>query len=55
MLAFAWLGWIVLSALMVVTFMYAIANRSWQEPAHGAWVKGDDRPMSGISGYSQRA
>ncbi|TDL14260.1 hypothetical protein BD410DRAFT_734356 [Rickenella mellea] len=43
MVAFAWLGWITIFALLVVTLMYAMANSSWQEPAHGHWVREDPR------------
>lgn len=41
MLAFAWLGWLTLTALVVATLLYATANSSWREPAHGHWVRDD--------------
>lgn len=49
MLAFAWLGWLTIFALVVTTLMYATANSSWSEPAHGHWVREDPRASS----YSQ--
>ena len=50
MLAFAWMGWIVLTVIAVVTVMYATANSSWNEPAHGVWAR---EPKSRASEYSQ--
>jgi len=52
MLAFAWMGWIVITGLMVSTLLYATANRSWQEPAHGHWTRDGDPRMSTYSAYS---
>lgn len=51
MVAFAWIGWITLTVLMFTTMMYARANSSWSEPAHGNWAasRGDPR----MSEYSQ--
>lgn len=52
MLAFAWMGWIMLTTLVFVTVMYALANQSWYEPAHGHWVR--DLPSNArVSEYSQ--
>ncbi|KAH8107375.1 hypothetical protein DFH11DRAFT_1637664 [Phellopilus nigrolimitatus] len=57
MLAFAWMGWITLTALMVTTLLYATANSSWAEPAHGHWVRENNPRASEYSQYSvsQRA
>jgi len=52
MLAFAWLGWITLFALVVTTLLYATANSSWAEPAHGHWVREDPARMSQYSAYT---
>jgi len=35
LVAFAWLGWIVLFALLLMSAMFAIANRAWWDPMHG--------------------
>ncbi|EGO03103.1 hypothetical protein SERLA73DRAFT_176622 [Serpula lacrymans var. lacrymans S7.3] len=37
LLAFAWLGWLVVFALLVISCLFAFANRSWREPLHGRW------------------
>lgn len=50
MVAFAWLGWLTLTALMATTLMYATANSSWGEPAHGHWVREDPNRTSVYSG-----
>ncbi|KAL5519862.1 hypothetical protein ACEPAG_1522 [Sanghuangporus baumii] len=49
MLAFAWMGWIVLTFLLAATFMYAVANRSWREPAHGHWTRNSNPRASEYS------
>ena len=54
MVAFAWLGWIVVFALMVTTLMYATANSSWSEPAHGHWVREDPNRASVAGNYFVR-
>jgi hypothetical protein len=40
LVAFAWLTWITLTALLVLTLLFALANgrESWSEPAHGRWA-----------------
>jgi hypothetical protein len=37
LLAFAWLSWLVVLVLFVVSLMFAIANKAWSEPLHGRW------------------
>ncbi|EIW75022.1 hypothetical protein CONPUDRAFT_132619 [Coniophora puteana RWD-64-598 SS2] len=37
LLAFAWLGWIVVLALLLTTLLFALANRAWNEQMHGRW------------------
>ncbi|KAF8663690.1 hypothetical protein AX16_000865 [Volvariella volvacea WC 439] len=37
LVAFCWLGWLVLTALIGVTVMFAAANNAWMEPLHGRW------------------
>jgi len=49
MVAFAWLGWLTIFALLIITVLYAVTNRAWDEPAHGHWVRDDPR----ASTYSQ--
>jgi len=39
MLAFAWLCWIALCAQIVITLIFASVNGSWNDPAHGRWVR----------------
>ncbi|KAF5353290.1 hypothetical protein D9756_007967 [Leucocoprinus leucothites] len=45
LLAFAWLSWITLTALLIVTVLFSVANHALQQPLHGRW---DPR----ISAYS---
>jgi len=47
LLGFAWLSWITLTALLVVTLLFSVANHAFQQPLHGRW---DPR----ISMYSSR-
>lgn len=37
MLAFAWLGWIVLTVLLAVSLLFSFANDGLHEPLHGRW------------------
>lgn len=37
LVAFCWLGWIALTALLSVTLLFVIANKAWREPVHGKW------------------
>jgi hypothetical protein len=37
LLAFTWLSWIVVLALLITSLMFAIANKAWNEPLHGRW------------------
>lgn len=37
MLAFAWLGWIVLTLIMVLSIIFSIVNGAFSEPLHGRW------------------
>ncbi|KAF8518887.1 hypothetical protein JB92DRAFT_2901028 [Gautieria morchelliformis] len=37
MIAFAYLGWICLTLIMLITTVSATRNRAWREHAHGAW------------------
>lgn len=37
LLAFAWLGWIVLTALFGICLLFTIANHAFLEPLHGRW------------------
>ncbi|OCB90750.1 hypothetical protein A7U60_g2050 [Sanghuangporus baumii] len=56
MVAFSWLGWITVTALVVTTLLYATANSSWADPAHGHWTREGSNPrMSEYSQYSVHA
>ncbi|KAL5512159.1 hypothetical protein ACEPAG_3444 [Sanghuangporus baumii] len=56
MVAFSWLGWITITALVVTTLLYATANSSWADPAHGHWTREGSNPrMSEYSQYSVHA
>ncbi|KAF9556217.1 hypothetical protein CPC08DRAFT_104736 [Agrocybe pediades] len=37
LVAFAWLGWIVLTALLALTLLFTLANKSMHEQLHGRW------------------
>ncbi|RDB18326.1 hypothetical protein Hypma_000513 [Hypsizygus marmoreus] len=37
MLAFAWLGWIVITMILVVSMLFSFANKALLEPLHGRW------------------
>jgi hypothetical protein len=37
LLAFAWLGWLVVLALLVLNLLFSFANKAWFEPMHGRW------------------
>ncbi|OCH89391.1 hypothetical protein OBBRIDRAFT_794344 [Obba rivulosa] len=47
LVAFAWVGWAVLFSLLLMSAMFAIANRAWWDPMHGRY---DNR----ASTYSNR-
>jgi len=38
MLAFAWLGWITLSLLLLITVVIASRSNAWSEYSHGPWA-----------------
>ena len=35
LLAFSWLAWVTLSAILVLDTLFVIANKFWMEPIHG--------------------
>jgi fatty acid desaturase len=37
LLAFAWLGWLLVLALFVMSLLFAIANKAFHDPMHGRW------------------
>ncbi|SJL14412.1 uncharacterized protein ARMOST_17868 [Armillaria ostoyae] len=37
MLAFAWLGWIVLTLIMILSIIFSVVNGAFNEPLHGRW------------------
>jgi len=43
MIAFAWLGWLSLSAIILITAVFASRAGGWRDNCHGAWA---DAPLS---------
>jgi len=37
LVAFCWLGWIVITAILVVSLLFSFANKALLEPLHGRW------------------
>ena len=37
LVAFSWLGWIVLTAILGISLMFTFANKAFLEPLHGRW------------------
>ncbi|KAF9022049.1 hypothetical protein BDZ89DRAFT_1137584 [Hymenopellis radicata] len=37
MLAFTWMGWIILTIIMVMSIMFVVVNGALLEPMHGRW------------------
>jgi hypothetical protein len=37
LMAFAWLGWLTLTALLGFSLLFSIANKATEEPLHGRW------------------
>ncbi|TFK19558.1 hypothetical protein FA15DRAFT_674325 [Coprinopsis marcescibilis] len=37
LVAFCWLGWLALTALLGIALLFAIANNAFLEPLHGKW------------------
>ncbi|KAF8913672.1 hypothetical protein CPB85DRAFT_1375534 [Mucidula mucida] len=37
MLAFTWMGWIILTLIMVMSIMFVVVNGALLEPMHGRW------------------
>jgi len=35
--AFAWMGWVLILALLVMSLMFAVSNSAFSEPLHGRW------------------
>jgi len=52
MLAFAWLSWIVVFALLVTSLLFTIANKAFRDPMHGRWdrraTQYGDTPMRNL-------
>jgi len=46
LVAFSWLGWLVLTAIIGISLMFTIANRAFTEPLHGRW---DPRASTAMS------
>jgi len=46
MMAFAWLGWMTITILLVGGIVFAVVNKSWMEHAHWDWVESDPQPDS---------
>ncbi|KDQ49938.1 hypothetical protein JAAARDRAFT_610572 [Jaapia argillacea MUCL 33604] len=37
LVAFAWMGWIILTIILLATVLFAWSNRAFNEPLHGRW------------------
>ena len=37
LLAFSWLGWLVLSLLLGFSLLFSFANKGFMDPSHGRW------------------
>ncbi|KAG0701643.1 hypothetical protein DFH29DRAFT_549160 [Suillus ampliporus] len=37
LVAFAWLGWLLVLTLSVMSLLFAIANKAFHDPMHGRW------------------
>jgi hypothetical protein len=37
LVAFSWLGWIVITAILGVNILFSFANKALKEPLHGRW------------------
>lgn len=54
MLAFTWLGWIVLSFIIGINLMFSVANGAFMEPLHGRWDPRSSQVMTPTTGTSMR-
>jgi len=43
LLAFSWLGWLVLSLLLGFSLLFSFANKGFMEPLHGRWNPRESR------------
>jgi len=37
LVAFSWLGWVTLTAILAVNILFSFANKALMEPLHGRW------------------
>ena len=37
LVAFSWLGWIVITVILAVNLLFSLANKALMEPLHGRW------------------
>ncbi|KAF9007217.1 hypothetical protein BDQ17DRAFT_1238185 [Cyathus striatus] len=37
LVAFSWMGWIILTTILAISILFSFANRAWVEPMHGRW------------------
>jgi len=37
LVAFSWLGWLTLSAILALSLLFSLANKALMEPLHGRW------------------
>ncbi|CAA7263978.1 unnamed protein product [Cyclocybe aegerita] len=49
LLAFAWLGWIILTALLGIALLFAFANSALTEPLHGRWNPRESQYVDNVS------
>ena len=43
LLAFSWLGWLVLSLLLGFSLLFSFANKGFMDPLHGRWNPRESR------------
>ncbi|KAI0798219.1 hypothetical protein C8Q75DRAFT_802105 [Abortiporus biennis] len=39
LVAFLWIGWVVILTLLVLSLLFAVTNKAWNQPSHGAHQK----------------
>jgi hypothetical protein len=53
LVAFAWIGWVVLLSLLGLALVHTFVNRAWMEPMHGYLYPRDSFVPAQVSEYSQ--
>ncbi|KAI0268037.1 hypothetical protein BGY98DRAFT_1109283 [Russula aff. rugulosa BPL654] len=53
LVAFAWIGWVVLLSLLGLALVHTFVNRAWMEPMHGYLYPRDSFVPAQVSEHSQ--